>query len=165
MPDSTSAKTTMLNAIFLVFLFMTCVLLKGPCRVMQFVVIEYYVYPSIGELYFGFQKRIAGIEHVGQQRHVVFVAVAYDSVVLFCQLHVFALRDHLRAGFREAYEVRVDVQSGALELCLVQLFGASGGQTLAPERFAGFVQRREVVGYADTDLPVVEVLVYGRNLD
>ena len=91
--------------------------------------------------------------------------MAYDSVVLFCHLHVLALRDHLRAGFREAYKVRVDVQSGALELFLVQLFGASGGQTLASERFAGFVQRREVVGYADTDLPVVEVLVYGRNLD
>ena len=59
--------------------------------VFHFIVVVQDVDAGIHQSQVGGELHVAGIQHVGQQRHLVFIAVLGDVVILVCQLYTVLL--------------------------------------------------------------------------
>lgn len=67
-----------------------------------------YVNAGVGQTEVGVELGVGGIEQVGEQSQFVFIAVAYQPVVLVGQFHVFLLCLQVGKGCQEIDVVFLD---------------------------------------------------------
>lgn len=71
--------------------------------VFHFIVVVQDVDAGIHQSQVGGEFHVAGIQHVGQQRHLVFIAVLGDVVILVCQLYTVLLCPQVGKGSQEVH--------------------------------------------------------------
>ena len=130
--------------------------------VFHFIVVVQDVDAGIHQSQVGGELHIAGIQHVGQQRHLVFIAVLGDVVILVRQPYAVLLCPQVGKG---GQEVHIPFLHGIFHLFLHQLVSflrLTHIQSRLFQRPVVLEQGGKVVFYAYAYIPIIEIVIqYG----
>ena len=119
----------------------------------------------IGQLQFHVQLRIAGIQHIRNQCESVDISLPDNVKVFVSQLYTFFLCAQTDLRLIQIDVGFIDGVAGFFYGQFASLFHFQGRQPFLFKFLSVLEQRIQIVGNANSRIPVAEVVVQGRHFD
>ena len=138
--------------------------LQRSCDVFHFIISIDDIDAGINLLQFGIQTDVRGIEHVGDECHLTEIALVDHRVVLTCQLYALPLG--VKVGIRLLIECPclVYLVIERLSQHALLLLALADAYTALLHLLILLEERTDGIFHAHTHIPIIDVLVEGRNV-